>query len=306
MGRVDANGKAIHPVVMPFPGLVDFGVAGLLCTNPFANVATPAENPVVSPQLDADADRNRDHRHRLHGFYTAHAADRLGNVDTILAKYKGNETQLFEKLATKYNATVPAYGLSASPAQAKHPGAGMAATLSGTWTVRGTLGASPGTFDYLTTMVFDDATGAISSSDDRNRDGTPVQPALIGRGQITQETFSRGLLPHETARARRESGGVRLQATVEDFLPGHYGAAGALLNSSALSISGAAGPCGGTVWTAAGNWTRADGSDAGTCQLTKLTAAEEAQWQATRSACGRSPTVTPTPTALQAPMPPAF
>lgn len=67
--------------------------------NPFADAGfslTQSSKPNSSAVVDI-------YKSKLVAFYTKHAPEKLSTVDSVLSKYRGHETVLFERLSKKYN-----------------------------------------------------------------------------------------------------------------------------------------------------------------------------------------------------------
>ncbi|KAL3936137.1 MAG: hypothetical protein SGBAC_008482 [Bacillariaceae sp.] len=75
---------------------------------PFGGASAAASNTTAS----SSGSPNTSHKQRLVAFYKKHNPSKLDTVDTTLAKFKGKEDELFQKLETKYNKPP---GSSASP-----------------------------------------------------------------------------------------------------------------------------------------------------------------------------------------------
>ena len=73
---------------------------------PPAPVATEESPAAVSNEDVEDEDdllgSEPNHRQRLLDFYERYNPEKLGEIDTILAKFKGREDTLFKKLKEKY------------------------------------------------------------------------------------------------------------------------------------------------------------------------------------------------------------
>jgi len=141
-----SNMGSSTPFGSPAPSSTPFGPGGLSSASPFGGAPNPSPfggSPVPAPAMQTGATQNslqgKDPRQMLLQFYQQYNPSKLGEVDKVLTKYKGNEEQLFRNLAKKYKLDASAFGLPpapaaggfGSPAPAK-TAFGQASTLGGT------------------------------------------------------------------------------------------------------------------------------------------------------------------------------
>ena len=125
-----------------------FGSSGFQSSPAAGSAAQPQSQPPQSPFGAVQASGSTfgvDFRTQLVNFYTKYNPSKLGTVDQVLAKYRGQETKLFASLRKKYQVPVTETFNSPSGTQ---PAAG-AASPSGT-TAFGQTPSSPGGFGTQT------------------------------------------------------------------------------------------------------------------------------------------------------------
>jgi hypothetical protein len=68
--------------------------------------------PLPAPEVAAAKFGGRNHRNMLLDFYHTHNPTKVNEVDKVLAKYAGNEEQMFLNLAKKYNKDPSIFGIT--------------------------------------------------------------------------------------------------------------------------------------------------------------------------------------------------
>lgn len=105
------------PFGNPAPSSTPFGSGGLSSASPFGAAPSPSPFGVAAtPAPASNSLQGKDPRQMLMQFYQQHNPTKLGEVDKVLVKYRGNEEQLFRNLAKKYNLDPSAFGLPPAPA----------------------------------------------------------------------------------------------------------------------------------------------------------------------------------------------
>ncbi|CAJ1954588.1 unnamed protein product [Cylindrotheca closterium] len=103
------------------PPSTPFGGGGLSSATPFGGAPSPSPfGPAAAPTMQpAGVTQNtlqgKDPREMLMQFYQQYNPNKLGEVDKVLTKYKGQEEQLFRNLAKKYSLDPSAFGLPPAP-----------------------------------------------------------------------------------------------------------------------------------------------------------------------------------------------
>lgn len=90
-----------------------FGPPSTSQMSPFGQPAAP--QPATAPSPSTTLIGGREPREVLVAFYQKYNPNRLGEVDKVLVKYKGNEDVMFRNLAKKYNLDPSMFGLPPSP-----------------------------------------------------------------------------------------------------------------------------------------------------------------------------------------------
>uniref|UniRef100_K3X8X7 Nuclear pore complex NUP2/50/61 domain-containing protein n=1 Tax=Globisporangium ultimum (strain ATCC 200006 / CBS 805.95 / DAOM BR144) TaxID=431595 RepID=K3X8X7_GLOUD len=128
-------GAVASPSSKPATPASGFGAFGSTTTSAFGSTSSTSQFGQASV----------DYRQKLVDFYTKHNPGKLGDVDSTLAKYKGNEEKLFQNLAIKYKTTVP--GVPSSPAiqPAKPSAAANPFGNAGSFSSIGASGTAPST-----------------------------------------------------------------------------------------------------------------------------------------------------------------
>jgi hypothetical protein len=102
-----------------------FGAASAVAPTPFG----------AAPSQQQHNFNGKSPRELLTTFYEQRNPDKLGEVDKVLQKYRGNEEQMFRNLAKKYNLDPSVFGLSSTPAPTGgfggSPGFGQPSALGG-------------------------------------------------------------------------------------------------------------------------------------------------------------------------------
>ena len=102
------------PAASPFGSTPSpFGPPATSQASPFGQPVAP--QPAAAPTPSTTLIGGREPREVLVAFYQKYNQSRLGEVDKVLLKYKGNEEQLFRNLARKYNLDPTIFGLSPTP-----------------------------------------------------------------------------------------------------------------------------------------------------------------------------------------------
>ncbi|OQR80930.1 nuclear pore complex protein [Thraustotheca clavata] len=98
------------------PAAIPFGQPSVTTPSPFQQTtpassspfgppttsSSPFGQPASTPAASPFGGGAKDYRTRLVEFYTKHNPTKLSDVDTVLAKYRGNEEKLFKNLEAKY------------------------------------------------------------------------------------------------------------------------------------------------------------------------------------------------------------
>lgn len=120
------------PAPSPFSAAAPATAGGVFGTPaPTLGFGAPAPTAASTPTILA----GKTPRELLTAFYQEKNPAKVAEVDKLLAKYQGNEAQLFRNLAKKYNLDPSVFGLSGAPS-----GAGFGASSPGIST------SSPGGF----------------------------------------------------------------------------------------------------------------------------------------------------------------
>ncbi|KAF1334260.1 Nuclear pore complex protein, partial [Globisporangium splendens] len=176
-------GTAPSPSSKPAAPASGFGAFGSTATSAFGSTSSTSQAPQFGQA-------SVDYRQKLVDFYTKHNPGKLGDVDSTLAKYKGNEEKLFQNLAIKYKTTVP--GVPSSPAiqPAKPSAASSPFGNAGSFSSIGTSGSAPSTTPSFgaTNPVGFGAKAAAAPS--QSPFGTTAQTSGFGNtGGVQQPAF---------------------------------------------------------------------------------------------------------------------
>jgi hypothetical protein len=155
-------------IAAPNPNTSSFGQP-----SPFSSaVSVSGTTHPIPTQSTSQSFVGKTPRDMLMAFYQQYNASKMSEVDRLLAKYHGNEEQMFRNLAKKYNLDPSVFGLSVVPASninmttpstQSTGGFGQASVLGGgsPFSTQGTLGlGSPGN----AFSQFGAATGFTSTS----------------------------------------------------------------------------------------------------------------------------------------------
>ena len=167
------------PAASPFGSTPSpFGPPATSQASPFGQPAAP--QPAVAP-TSTTLIGGREPREVLVAFYQKYNQSRLGEVDKVLLKYKGNEEQLFRNLARKYNLDPTIFGLSPTPPASAAP-FGQASTSGGFGQTSQPFGA-PSTPGFgQTSSLSGGGSAAFGSPSPAPAFGSP---SAIGGGQST-------------------------------------------------------------------------------------------------------------------------
>jgi hypothetical protein len=145
------------PFGKPMASSAPFGPTGMSTTNasPFASstpsmtspspFGSPAPSvPAPQPQPSSQTFNGRSARDLLMSFYQQKNPSKVAEVDKLLAKYRGNEEQMFRNLAKKYQLDPSVFGISSVPATGAFGSQQPQAPPS--FGHQSTLGSGPATF----------------------------------------------------------------------------------------------------------------------------------------------------------------
>lgn len=162
-----------------------FGPPSTSQASPFGQPAAP--QPAAAPASSTTLIGGREPREVLVAFYQKFNPSKLGEVDKVLVKYKGNEEHLFRNLAKKYNVDPTLFGLSSNPPAAAAAPFGQPSTSGGGFGQTTPFGgASPSGFGQPSSLGAGNATFGSPSP-------APAafgSPSAIGGGQSTFGSLS--------------------------------------------------------------------------------------------------------------------
>lgn len=120
-----AAGSTFGASMTPAPAPTPFSQGS---PSPFASPPAPSAPAGGNPPVTIGGRNPRD---ILLQFYQQHNPNKVGEVDRLLAKYQGNEEQLFRNLAKRYNLDPSMFGLPSTPALGSTPAPAAPAFGSG-------------------------------------------------------------------------------------------------------------------------------------------------------------------------------